>query len=68
MSKETILIVDDDEHITMALSKLLNDKYDVLLFNNPEYALEEIKVNRDIKLVISDYMMPVIDGYSFLIC
>lgn len=64
----TVLIVDDEEMVTTSISALFmleEPSYDVLVFNSPGEALEELK-NREIDLVISDYMMPEMNGVDFL--
>lgn len=65
MSK--IVIVDDEEMVLTSLKSFLNleTEYDVVSFKNPLEALEYIKDN-DIDLVVSDYLMPEMDGISFL--
>ena len=66
-SKQTIIIVDDEEMVLTSLSTFLNleTKYNVVTFTSAAKALAYIETN-DIDLVISDYLMPELDGISFL--
>jgi DNA-binding NtrC family response regulator len=63
----TIIIVDDEEMILKSLESFLTlaTDYIVKTFLSPAEALEYIK-NNDVDLVISDYLMPDMDGLSFL--
>lgn len=63
----TIVIVDDEEMVLTSLASFLNleTKYTVKTFTSAGEALEFVKAN-DISLVISDYLMPEMDGISFL--
>jgi DNA-binding response OmpR family regulator len=61
MSK--ILIVEDDEQLLFILSKTLdNAGYQTLIATNGEKAITILKQNPDIELVITDLVMPVLDG------
>jgi len=65
----TVAIVDDEEMVTTSISTLfmLETDYDVLTFNSPSEALEELE-DTQIDLVISDYLMPgEMTGVDFLI-
>jgi CheY-like chemotaxis protein/signal transduction histidine kinase len=61
----TLLLVDDDLRNTFALSKLLK-KHDmnIVIADNGQMALEKLKENNSIELIIMDIMMPVMDGYQ----
>jgi len=63
----TVLLVDDEEIVTTSISALLmlETDYDVLVFNSPIEALEEMQ-HEEIDLVISDYLMPDMNGVEFL--
>jgi DNA-binding NtrC family response regulator len=66
-NKQTIVIVDDEEMVLTSLSSFLalETDYNVKTFTSAKKALEFIK-NSDVGLVISDYLMPEMDGISFL--
>ena len=69
MKVHNILIVDDDEMITTTLSKVVSImlKQTVMVFNDPVLALETIEKNEiKVDLVISDFIMPDINGIEFL--
>ncbi len=65
---QTIVIVDDEEMVLTSISSFLSleTDYDVKTFISAKEALEFIKSN-SIDLVVSDYLMPEMDGISFLI-
>jgi two-component system, probable response regulator PhcQ len=61
----TILVVDDEEHVRGALSKLLErEGYTVTSAEGPTEALEILR-QQSIKLVISDHNMPDMSGIEF---
>ena len=63
----TILLVDDEEMVLTSLSSLLQleTEYNVHTFTSAKKALEFIEQN-EVDLVISDYLMPEMDGITFL--
>lgn len=63
----TIVIVDDEDMVLTSINSflMLETEYDVVTFTSANEALGYIGVN-DIDLVISDYLMPEMDGISFL--
>ena len=64
---ETIVIVDDEEIVLSSLNSFLTleTEYKVHTFTSAKTALVFIKEN-DVHLVVSDYLMPEMDGISFL--
>lgn len=61
----TILVVDDDEAtLTLLGTFLRRNGYRVLTAANPVRGLELLK-HDDVKLVITDLMMPHVDGIAF---
>lgn len=62
-----ILFVDDEKNVLQALRRLFMDEdYEVNLANSGEEALEILKQNPDIGLIISDQRMPGLTGVDFL--
>ncbi len=61
----TLLLVDDDLRNTFALSKLLKKHgLNIVIADNGEMALDKLKEDQTIELIIMDIMMPVMDGYQ----
>jgi len=67
ITANTIVIVDDEEMVLTSLSAFLSleTDYTVEIFTSAREALEYIK-NNDIDLVVSDYLMPEMNGIQFL--
>ncbi len=65
--KARILLLDDEEMVLTSLSSFLEleTNYQVMPFTSPQKAIEFVKNNK-IHLVISDYLMPEMDGITFL--
>ncbi len=62
--KGILLIVEDDEEVRNYLLNAFRADYVVLLAGNGEEGMSVLKVE-DVDLIISDVMMPVMDGYKF---
>ena len=64
---QTIVIVDDEDMVLKSLNSFLTleTEYLVKTFLSAKKALEFIK-NNVVDLVVSDYLMPEMDGISFL--
>ena len=57
------MVVDDDKEIVKAIEIYLNKEgYNILKAYNGKQALEILKENKDIHLIILDIMMPEMDG------
>ena len=67
LDRRTILVVDDEEMVVASLRTLLSMEtpHQVLTLTSPKAALEVARQN-PIDLVISDFLMPEMDGLSFL--
>lgn len=67
MKNSKIVVVDDEKLVTSAFKALFKvEGYsDIHLFNNPKEAVEFLKENIP-DLVISDFMMPEMNGLEFL--
>jgi len=62
-----ILFVDDEMNVLQSLKRLLLDEnYTVLTANSGEEALEVLRNNPDIGLIVSDQRMPGMKGAEFL--
>jgi CheY-like chemotaxis protein/two-component sensor histidine kinase len=60
-----VLIVDDDIRNIFALSSLLERQHmDVMTATNGQEAIDKLRDNKDISLVLMDIMMPDMDGYE----
>lgn len=60
-----VLLVDDDLRNVYALSKVLKEQgLDVSFADNGQLAVEKLKKNQNVDLVLMDIMMPVMDGYE----
>lgn len=64
VSKQTVMIIDDDPSMLWFVSEIFVDKYNVLSFSNAKDALASLELKQP-DLIISDVMMPEIDGLSF---
>ncbi|MEG9454926.1 response regulator, partial [Methylobacterium ajmalii] len=62
----TILAVDDEPDILVALEDLLEDEYRVLTTSRPAEALEMIAAEPDIDVILSDQRMPGLTGDALL--
>ena len=60
-----VLLVDDDERNSYALSKTLSESGTrVIVADNGKMALEKLQQEKNIDIVLMDVMMPVMDGYE----
>ncbi|NSL88269.1 response regulator transcription factor [Chitinophaga sp. Mgbs1] len=62
-NKPLILLVDDNEEICSFIASDLEEKYRVITAPNGAAALEVLQ-EQPVQLVISDVMMPVMDGFE----
>lgn len=62
-----ILLLDDEEIVTTSIKSFLTleTDYEVVSFNSPRQAIDFLKQN-PVDLVISDFLMPDMDGIEFL--
>ena len=60
-----VLIVDDDIRNVFAMAQILEEReIEILEAENGEVAIEVLKNNQDVDLVLMDVMMPVMNGYE----
>lgn len=60
----TLLLVEDNEELVHLIVKLLSNTYNLLTASNGKEALEIVEQN-EVDVIISDIMMPVMDGIEF---
>jgi DNA-binding NtrC family response regulator len=62
-----VLLVDDEEMVVTSIKSFLTleTDYEVVSFTSPQEALEYVKDHK-VDLIISDYLMPDMDGIQFL--
>ncbi len=66
MHNRALLIVDDEPNVTSSLNRQLSrDGYTIYAANSGRTGLELLKEN-DIGVVLSDLIMPEMDGVTFL--
>lgn len=66
MDKQQILVVDDLEVNRSILDVMFRTNYDILQASNGEEAIEALKNNENIVLILLDIVMPVLDGFGVL--
>jgi PAS domain S-box-containing protein len=66
MNKKTILIVDDTYENVYLLKVILEEEgYEVIEANDGSEGLKKLYENSNVDLIISDILMPIMDGYLF---
>jgi len=65
--KKKVLIIDDKPAIGQLLSLYLNSEYDFKCFDNALAAYNWLGEGQRADLLISDYTMPEMNGYDFLL-
>lgn len=64
-SRETILIVEDNEEMRIFVADMLKENYNIVLASQGKEALQYLR-QQVINLIITDVMMPVMDGFELL--
>ncbi|MCM1176523.1 MAG: response regulator [Clostridium sp.] len=62
--RQTILIVDDNEDLRQLIAELLKEKYDIVQAGNGKEGIDVLE-NHVIDLILSDIVMPKMDGNEF---
>lgn len=65
-SKLTILLVEDNPELQAYIRLILDEKYHVITVGNGQEALDFLMPITDCQLIISDLMMPIMDGFQLL--
>ncbi|WP_129618520.1 MULTISPECIES: hybrid sensor histidine kinase/response regulator transcription factor [Bacteroides] len=63
-ARQTIMVIDDDPSMLWFVSEIFIEKYNVLSFSNAKEALNSLELKQP-DLIISDVMMPEVNGLSF---
>lgn len=63
---KTILIVEDNIEIRNLLTVSFKGKYNLLMARNGKEGVDQCRSVKDIDLIITDLMMPVMDGKEFI--
>ncbi|GAB4262479.1 MAG: hypothetical protein Kow0027_29970 [Saprospiraceae bacterium] len=61
-----LLIVEDSPDLRKYIQELLEEQYEVIEARNGKEALKKLSEHSDIHLILSDLMMPEMDGYELL--
>ncbi|UZS00038.1 ATP-binding response regulator [Chondrinema litorale] len=64
-NKPFIMIVEDNYEMSVFLSNTLKDNYNLYIANNGSDAFDKLQKGIHVDLIISDIMMPKMDGYDF---
>lgn len=64
-SRPTILVIEDNMEMKNYIGSELNMHYNIVTANHGKEALEKLE-EFGIQLIVSDVMMPVMDGFTFL--
>ena len=64
-TRPTILVIDDDPEMLWFISEIFKEHYNIIPVNNPE-TLHDILLQTQPHLIISDIMMPQIDGITLM--
>ena len=64
-TKKKIIFAEDDKASSMALKMMLSKKgYEVLGVENGQKLVDELKKDTQVDLILTDLMMPIMDGYE----
>ena len=66
MTRNKVLICDDEEGIRESLKLILSDFYDLILVENGEQAIHTLNNTKDIGIMLLDIKMPKIHGLDIL--
>jgi CheY-like chemotaxis protein len=64
--KPSILIVDDSPTIRAAVTKALENDFELIEASDGQKGWEILRGNRKIKLIVTDLMMPEMDGFALI--
>lgn len=61
----SVLVVEDDKDMAHVIGSILGDTYGIIYASNGKQALEKIEAGASPTLVVSDVIMPEMDGIAF---
>lgn len=64
--RPAILLVEDNYSLRQYLQIILGERYHLTTAENGKVAFDLLTKNKDFQLILSDVMMPVMDGYQLL--
>ncbi len=64
--KNSVLLVDDEPQVLVALEDLLSDEFTIFKAQTPHKALELVEHTRDLAVILSDQRMPGMTGDELL--
>ncbi len=64
--RPALLVVEDNPGLLGYLTMILSEKYRIVPAENGQVALQKLAVEGSVDLILSDLMMPVMDGYHLL--
>ncbi|MFN3713438.1 MAG: diguanylate cyclase domain-containing protein [Alcanivoracaceae bacterium] len=65
-AKPRLIVVDDSKVMRSAATKMLGDRFDVVVAENGLEGWKQIRADNQIQVVFSDLSMPELDGYGLL--
>ena len=65
-TKSTLLIVEDNQSLRDYLTLILEPHYQILKAENGQVALDILAKQNKVDLILSDVMMPIMDGFQLL--
>lgn len=66
LEKPRILLADDSKLVRRTADKILSEKFDLVMVEDGEQALEKINSDDRISVVLTDLGMPNLDGYGLI--
>ncbi len=62
-----VLVVDDEVHLNLLVSSILKlHGCEVITAQNGQQGLDAVRERRDVKVIVTDLNMPVLDGFGML--
>ncbi|MFD1509594.1 ATP-binding protein [Lacimonas salitolerans] len=64
-ARPRVMVVDDDVLVTTLVARMLEDAFDITVFNDARRALEALRAGQGCDIILCDIMMPDMDGPAF---